>query len=88
MTAQPKKEKLKKESASAEEEKKEPKLPYWIGKWKELDNYQCKFCPYSILDKDKAEEHYQTRHAPPPPQPQPSGPVLFDRFGNVVEKEK
>lgn len=36
---------------------------YTVGKWGELDNFECKSCPFSTLDLYVMEEHLQ-RHTP------------------------
>ena len=66
----------------AESEPEEPTEPvpevdealYTVGKWKGRDNYECKQCPYSSLDKGKVAEHIYNRHINPPTTTRLVGP--------------
>lgn len=51
-----------------------------VGKWQNLDNYNCNLCPYAILDKNAMMAHLIAKHFPP----EPAQPVLvqaYDRWG-------
>ena len=60
----------------------EEEKTYTVGKWQDFTNYQCKLCPFSTLDEDMIQAHYQARHVPnattppgaPPPEPQSPAP--------------
>jgi hypothetical protein len=42
---------------------------YEMTKWKGLDNYQCLFCNFASLHRERIFEHYTTRHTSKPKAP-------------------
>ena len=60
--------------------------PYTVGAWAGMPNYQCSLCPYATLNETEILEHWQARHAAPPPEPLgSSGLVLVaDKSGKQV----
>ena len=60
--------------------------PYTVGAWAGMPNYQCNLCPYATLNEAEILEHWQARHAAPPPEPVgSSGLVLVaDKSGKEV----
>lgn len=68
-------------------EKPEEKAPehYTVGRWRDKENYECAYCPFSTLHKNTIYKHYLAQHAPPPPPPTVKIPV-YNRFGNEVDE--
>lgn len=58
------------------------------GTWKGKDNYECKHCPYSTLDREEIVQHYNEKHAPAPKAPEPVKATIYDRFGNRITHHK
>ena len=59
--------------------------PYTVGTWAGMPNYQCALCPYATLNEADILEHWQARHASPPPEPIGGGLVLVaDKSGKEV----
>lgn len=55
-----------------------------VGRWGELEQWQCALCPFDTLDGAAAiEAHWLAEHAPPPP-PLVEKIQIYDRFGNPV----
>ncbi len=55
---------------------------YRIGRWAGYPNWMCNYCDYATTQGvDAIEEHYQTRHAPPPP---PAGPLILGPDGQPL----
>lgn len=63
-------EKQKGKERDEEEEEEEivadvlPKKPggYSVGRWKNLDNFQCDDCPYASLEEARVLSHRSSRH--------------------------
>lgn len=49
---------------------------HWtLGKWGELTQYCCKYCPFDSLDETTIREHYLKVHLPESPAPEINVPV-------------
>ena len=59
--------------------------PYTVGKWREQDNYECKFCPYATTSEARAKAHYVLRHVHRPTPPPPSPILVADKSGREVK---
>ena len=61
-------------------------VPYTVGAWAGIPNYQCSLCPYATLNEVEILEHWQARHAVAPPEPVgSSGLVLVaDKSGKEI----
>ena len=50
--------------------KKKPDKHYYLTRWHGMDNYQCKYCPFSTLDGEAAlnahviDKHFAAKAAP------------------------
>jgi hypothetical protein len=62
----------------------ESDLPFILGTWKGLPQWQCRFCAWDTLEgEDVMMEHYIARHAPAPTFVS-SEIVVYDRWGKPV----
>lgn len=66
--------------------RKEPE--HWtVGKWKDIAQYCCKYCPFDSLSAAAIQDHYDKNHKPVPlPQPKVFIPIA-DRYGNQINQE-
>lgn len=67
----------------------DPELPYRVTSWNGLPNYECRQCPYAIVDGGLTAilQHIRDAHEEPPPGlMQAAGFTLYDRWGNPLPR--
>ena len=58
---------------------------YRVSKWHDKNNYECLFCRYATLSEAAIWQHWQMKHAPPPP---PASPILLaDASGREISND-
>lgn len=64
-------------------------LPYRLGTWCGMVQYQCPHCAFDALDEETILEHLATRHEPVHNEAEGremSGVLTADRWGNEVRR--
>ncbi len=60
---------------------------YTVGRWHEMECYQCLLCPFDTLDRPTIEAHIAERHMPAPAR-RPVTIPIYDRFGNLISERE
>lgn len=58
-----------------------------LGTWQTLPHWRCALCEWDTLDgEDAMVAHYLATHVPPPPAAPAQTIIVYDRYGNPVER--